>query len=98
MSGIWPVSSQLDAVGGITKSVIDLAVLTTSLVDPDSTKLPTPKGFEEYLSRNFQGLQIGFLDPHVWRFPPDLVPPIDAIDRQIVSVIILQYLHSSGFL
>ena len=37
-SSIWPVSSQLDAVGGLTEPVIALATVTTSLLNLSASK------------------------------------------------------------
>ena len=36
------------------------------------------------LSKNFQGLRVGFLDPRVWHYPAELIERIEEVDRQIV--------------
>ena len=84
-SGVWRVSSLFDVIGGLTKSVTDLAVITTLLVHSDSKNGAGRNGFEQYLSRTFQGLRIGFLDPREWVYPPDVVKPIEEVNLQIVS-------------
>lgn len=85
MSGVWPVSKVLDAIGGMTKSVIDLATITNCLVSShDASQTFTARGFEQYLSKSFFGLKIGFLDPRVWGYPAEAVKPIAQVDRQIV--------------
>ena len=97
ISGVWPVYSQFDAVGGITNSVIDFAVLATSLIDPDATKLPYFRRFREIsLAKIFKDSKSGFLDPYVWRLLPDLAQSIDEIDRQIPSAV-LQYPYLPDF-
>lgn len=87
MSGIWPVSVYFDAVGGMAKSVIDLATITDSLLESKARESFQSESRElvECLSKTFRGLRIGFLDPRVWHYPPELVEKIEEVDRQIVS-------------
>ena len=84
MSGIWPVSIHFDAVGGMAKSVIDLASITDCLLEPDAKKSFQTRELVDCLSKSFRGLRIGFLDPRVWHYPPELIERIEEVDRQIV--------------
>lgn len=88
--GIWGVSSHLDSVGGLTKSVHDLVDITTALVKPDLISSKSEKGYRQFLTRDFRGLRIGFLDPRDWHFPQELCKHIDAVTNQLVSVWYLQ--------
>lgn len=87
MSGIYPVSVHFDAVGGMAKSVIDLAVITDSLLEPKSRESYKSEKFVDCLPKTFRGLKIGFLDPRVWQYPSALVKKIEEVDRQIVSLL-----------
>ena len=85
MSGIWPVSVHFDAVGGMAKSVIDLATMTDCLLESNTRNSFQSGELVECLSKTFRGLRIGFLDPRVWHYPRELVKKIEEVDRQIVS-------------
>lgn len=85
MSGIWPVSVHFDAVEGMAKSVIDLATITDCLLESNARGFFQSGDLVERLSKSFRGLRIGFLDPRVWHYPPELVEEIEEVDRQIVS-------------
>ena len=84
MSQVWPVSPLFDAVGGLTKSVIDLATVTNCLVATSAAEDQQPRDFREYLSKTFAGLRIGFLNHHLWCLPGDLQTPIKEVEEQIV--------------
>ena len=85
MSGIWPVSVHFDAVGGMAKSVIDLATITDCLLESNARESFLSGDLVERPSKIIRNLRIGFLDPRVWRYPPELVEEIEEVDRQIVS-------------
>ena len=85
MSGIWPVSVHFDAVGGMAKSVIDLATITDCLLESNARESFRSGELVERLSKTFRGLRIGFLDPRVWHYPPELVEGIEEANRQMVS-------------
>ena len=82
LTGIYPVSRFFDMIGGLTKTVTDLATISTCLLNP---KMPRPRNFEDYLTRKFDGLRIGFLDPGKWMLPDKVVRPIQQVHDQIVS-------------
>ena len=85
MSSIWPVSVHFDAVGGMAKSVIDLINISDCLLEPNARGSFQWEELVECLSKTFQGLRIGFLDPRVWHYSSELVEKIEEIDRQIVG-------------
>ena len=86
LAGVWVISSQFDSVGGFTKSVSDLADVTTALVKSEITKSMSENGYRQFLTRDFRGLRIGFLDPRDWQFPPKLCKYIKAVTDQLVSM------------
>lgn len=73
LDGVWPGTPNFDAIGGLTKSVLDLAVITASLLTPERAESLPANGFETYLTKSFNGLRIGFLDQKIWTFPPDVL-------------------------
>ena len=87
MSGTYPVSAHFDAVGGMAKSVIDLAAITDSLLESKGRESHKSETLVDCLPRTFRGLKIGFLDPRVWQYPPSLVKRIEEVDRQIISLL-----------
>lgn len=82
--GCWRVSKSLDTPGCMTKSVQDLAAATETLLNPEARgKLPT-QGYRSFLGTSFDGLRLGFVDPNLWRFPPDLwVPSLEAKEQHV---------------
>ena len=87
MSGIWPVSVHFDAVGGMAKSVIDLATITDCLLESNARESFQSESRELVgcLSRAFRGLKIEFLNPRVWLYPLELIEEIEEVDCQIVG-------------
>ena len=82
--GVWTLSSQFDAVGALTKSVLDLALMTESLHTPEArSKLPQG-GYRSSLTKTFKGLKVGFADPAIWHFPPAMCPQIPSVVKQLV--------------
>ena len=84
MSGIYPVSAPFDAVGGMAKSVIDLAAITDILLESNGQESRNSEKPADCLPKTFRGLNIGFLDPRVWQYPSTHVKKIEVVDRQIV--------------
>ena len=93
MSGIWPISVHFDAVGGMTKSVIDLATVIDCLSESNARENFKSGGLVERLSKTFRGLRIGFLDPRIWHYPLELIKGIEEANHQIVSALYKDYLY-----
>ena len=69
LGGIFAVSEDFDALGGMAKSVLDLAHLTELvLTREERAKLPAD-GYLSFLKKDFSGLRVGFVDPELWRWP-----------------------------
>ncbi|CAG9998783.1 unnamed protein product [Clonostachys byssicola] len=83
MDGAWTLSHHFDAIGGMTKSVTDLAIITELLhTDQVRSKLPTG-GYLSSLSKSFEGLKVGFLDPEIWHLPERLCPQIPSVVQEL---------------
>ncbi|AEO66790.1 uncharacterized protein THITE_151705 [Thermothielavioides terrestris NRRL 8126] len=66
----------------MAKSVHDVAAATEAILDlPARAKLPVD-GYRSFFSTSFNGLRLGFVDPAVWRFPPDLWVPSEEAKKQ----------------
>jgi amidase len=91
--GIWTLSDKFDAVGGLARSVIDLADITSLLQDKQAKETATDNGYHRFLTGDFQGLRVGFLDPSVWHFPPERCKTTSAIAEQMVSLFLVCYRH-----
>lgn len=85
MDGIFVISRSFDVVGGMAKTVSDLAHLTEHTLDEDArSKLPVD-GFESFLKTEWSGLRIGVLQTDDWTLPPALVEPNEGVHAQTVT-------------
>jgi amidase len=68
----------------MTKSAKDLAVLMDVLVDPSKTRLPEG-GYVSQLTRSWEGIRIGTLDPEIWKFKDKDIKILDpSMEEQLV--------------
>ncbi|KAH8732115.1 amidase signature domain-containing protein [Phaeosphaeriaceae sp. PMI808] len=73
MEGVFRCSVDLDVVGGLARSTVDLALLSyLSLIKEKRESLP-PDGYQKFLTQKFDALNIGFLDPKKWSLYPNIV-------------------------
>lgn len=82
--GTIPISRILDTPGPIAKSVEDLANLLTLIVDPSHPSVPE-NGYVTSLTKSFDGLRIGVLDPEAFFFAPDVIKPDPGATKQMVN-------------
>ena len=88
--GTWSISKSLDTPGAMARSAFDLAAATEALLNPLArAELPT-NGYQSSMSTSFKGMKLGFVDPAVWRFPPDLWVPSEEAKQQHVSKLALR--------
>lgn len=80
--GVWTLSVALDSVGGMSRSVVDLAELTQIIQSDDDL---TNKAYRDCLTGDFKGLKIGFLDPSIWRFPEQVCKTTPEIVDQMAG-------------
>ena len=68
----------------MAKSASDLAILMDVLVD--ATKPTVPKGgYVGAVTKTWEGLRIGTLDPTAWKFSEELRKPAEDADAEMVS-------------
>lgn len=75
--GIMPVAPSFDTVGGMAKTVKDLADITGVISGG--------KDFSTYLRKSWTGLTAGFVDPNIWQPAPIAVEPREDFLKQSVS-------------
>ena len=85
MDGIFVISRSFDVLGGMAKTVSDLAHLTEHISDADARgKLPVD-GFESCLKTEWSGLKIGVVQTDDWTLPPALFESNEGVHAQIVT-------------
>ena len=74
MDGTWTLSFRFDAIGAMAKLVADLSI-TTGMLYTDHVRSTLPAdGYASNLTKTFEGLKVGFLDPLEWHLPERLCP------------------------
>lgn len=86
MDGIFVISTAFDTVGGMAKSVDDLATLIGYLQEKAPNGSKASSDYRAVFQKDWSGLRLGFVDPDKWWLPPALVTPIEEVNMQIVSV------------
>jgi amidase len=86
MDGVFKTSAELDVVGGLTRSASDLATLSYCALTQEKQDLLPKGGYHKYLTKNFDSLRIGFLDPTKWSLHPDIVQLDKVILQQMVRL------------
>lgn len=82
--GCWRVSKSLDTPGCMAKSVRDLAAATETLLNPEAREKLPAEGYQSFCGTSFDGLRLGFVDPTLWRLPPDFwVPGLEAKEQHL---------------
>lgn len=84
MDGVWCLSPEFDTVGAMAKSVVDLATVTEILLST-THQSPPERELSSFLTKSFEGLRVGFLDPKEWHFPPEACPQIEEVVKQLVK-------------
>ena len=75
-AGIQPISPAFDSVGGMAKSLEDLANIMGILLR--RTDYPS------YLNGSWKGLRVGFVDPNLWQPADFVVEPNEGFREQTV--------------
>jgi Asp-tRNA(Asn)/Glu-tRNA(Gln) amidotransferase A subunit family amidase len=82
MDGVFKGSVELDAVGGLARSTADLALLSQIALTEEKRNLLSQEGYQKFLTKTFDSLRIGFLDPTKWSLHPDIVQLDEHILKQ----------------
>ncbi|KAE8443929.1 hypothetical protein EG329_001239 [Mollisiaceae sp. DMI_Dod_QoI] len=88
--GVIPIANILDTVGPMAKSVEDLANLLTVIVDPSHPNVPK-NGYAAALTKTWDGIRVGFLDPGTFFFAPDVIKPNQNATTQMETEIRAAY-------
>ena len=83
MEGVFKSSMELDVVGGLARSTADLARLGQIALTDEKRNLLPPEGYQKYLTKTFESLRIGFLDPTKRSLHPDIVQLDELILKQM---------------
>ena len=86
MDGVFVISTSFDTVGGMAKSVEDLALLIEYLQENGPNNVRATSDYRSVFQKDWSGLRLGFVDPDQWRLPPALVTPVEEVNLQIVSI------------
>lgn len=89
--GILTVSRTFETVGGMAKSVLDLAHITEAIL---STK-EQPRDFANALVDGWADISLGFVDPAIWQLPKVLLTPDEEYNMQTVSSVEPKLVHCS---
>ena len=85
--GICPISYDFDSAGPIAKSASDIAILMDALVDPSKSSDIPENGYTPYLTKSFDGICIGVLNPSEWRMPSTVLLPDEGAEAQTVKTL-----------
>ncbi|KAI6080632.1 amidase signature enzyme [Hypoxylon rubiginosum] len=80
--GCWRVSQTRDIPGVMARSARDIAAVLAVLVDDVVRSRLPPDGYMPFLTKKFDGLRVGFVDPTLFRFPLDFWTPSDEAKEQ----------------
>ena len=89
MDGVFRSSIELDVVGGLARSTADLALLSQTALTEEKRNLLSQEGYHKFLTKTFDSLRIGFLDPTKWSLHPNIVQLDEHILKQMVRFPIL---------
>ena len=82
MEGVWQVSASFDAVGGMAKSTLDLALLSDVLLQSTDPLRPSLANSRH---KTCNGISVGFVDIELWRLPTDVGGDVPGYREQSVS-------------
>lgn len=68
----------------MARSARDIAAVLAVLVDDVVRSRLPPDGYMPFLTKKFDGLRVGFVDPTLFRFPLDFWTPSDEAKEQHV--------------
>lgn len=83
--GICPISYDFDSAGPMTKCARDIAILMDAMIDPSKAKNVPKGGYTTALTKSWEGIRIGVLDPKEWKMLPHIVFPIEQAEKQEAS-------------
>lgn len=70
----------------MAKSSHDLALLSELVLSPQAREKLPADGYLSFTKSTFEGLNIGFVDPEIWRWPETVQPQHGNSLEELVSV------------
>ncbi|KAJ4855571.1 amidase domain-containing protein [Trichoderma breve] len=86
MDGVFKSSVELDVVSGFARSTSDLALLSEAALTEEKRILLPKEGYRKYLTKTFDSLRIGFLDPTKLSLHPDIVQLDEGTLKQMHAI------------
>ncbi|KAK5652964.1 hypothetical protein OQA88_9444 [Cercophora sp. LCS_1] len=80
--GICPICLEFDSAGPIARHPRDIALLMDAMVDPENPHAKPGGSYTAKLTRSFDGLRIGVLDPREWHLPSVVAVPNEAVNNE----------------
>ncbi len=97
MDGVFKSAVELDVVGGLARSTLDLALLSQTALTEEKRNLLPDEGYLKFLTKTFDSLRIGFLDPTKWSLHPKIVQLDEQILKQMVTLLhLLRMFHADN--
>lgn len=69
MDGVFALSRTFDSIGVMAKSAQDVALLTSSILNPDAQQRLFQQGIPTPHTNSWKDLAVGFIDCSVWEAP-----------------------------
>ena len=82
--GVFKLTNAFDTLGGMAKSVADLAALTEMLFSTLPEREPASWSLKASLAKEFQKMRLGFVDIDKWQLPKSILEPDDSYLQQRV--------------
>ncbi|KAL6719943.1 hypothetical protein ACLMJK_001864 [Lecanora helva] len=79
LAGVLPGAHSFDCLGGFAKTSADLASLMTVLLEE--------RDLSTSLSNSWEGINVGFVETSLWKFPPQVCEPNENFREQLSSSI-----------
>jgi Asp-tRNA(Asn)/Glu-tRNA(Gln) amidotransferase A subunit family amidase len=83
--GVISISRTFDTLGGMGKTVKDVALLSDLLLNPEVREALPGAGLISFLTDTWKGISVGFVDAALWQLPPRLLVSDDEYKQQMVS-------------
>lgn len=88
--GVISISSTFDSLGGMGKTVRDVALLTDVLLN-DDVRAKFPGGLANFMTGSWEGIRVGVVDASLWQLPPQLLVSDGEYRKQMVRVDLLPF-------
>ncbi|KAI1123344.1 putative glutamyl-tRNA amidotransferase subunit A [Nemania abortiva] len=80
--GIVPISLDFDSAGPIARCARDIALLMDAMIDRQKASEIQGGTYTSYLTKSFEGIRVGVLQPKDWHMEPHVLTPNAEADTQ----------------